>query len=260
MDVHRTDNLNYFYNSQEVDFTIDYSRIPTDNPTRDIRVTLLQNYDWTRAIADLQPKFVHPGEMVYDYEEGNLFAGGSEFRHFDTKSLKFNSDRIDAIQFERPLKHVYLKPDLPKDPRYYEYQEDLNGRYLIKWDDATDSDTEADYVMVHFFLKVSEPLEGKDVYVFGGLTDFTLLPSFKMEYDQNAGGYVCSALLKQGYYNYMYYISDPNYPPGTGNPVERSFFETMNDYYLFVYYRDIRERYYRLSGLEILSSVKVPAK
>jgi len=260
MDVHRTDNLNYFYNSQEVDFSLDYSRIPTDNPTRDIRVTLLKNYNWNRAIQDLQPKFVHPGELIYDYEEGNIFAGGSEFRHFDTKSLKFNSDRIDAIVYERPLRHVYLKPDLPKDAKYYEYQEDLNGRYLIKWDDATDSDTEADYVVVHFLLRVAEPFEGKDVYVFGGLSDFNLLPEFKMTYDLQAGGYVCAAILKQGYYNYQYFIDDQADPADINNPIEHSFFETMNEYYLFVYFKDIRDRYFRLSGLEILSSVKVPVK
>lgn len=256
--IHRTDNLNYLESKQEVDFTIGYSMIETDNPRRDIRVAVLQNSDWTTAITGLEPKYIHPESLVYDYEEENLFPGGSEFRHFDTKSLRFNSDRISEIRFERPIKHVYLKTDLVRDQNSYEYDEDINGLFLIKWDDAVDSDLEADYVMVHFGLQVPKPFENSEVYLSGALTGRILDPSVKMRYDPSTREYTTEQLLKQGYFNYNYTVTDQDGKIQDPNPIEGSFFETVNDYCIFVYYRDIRERFDRLVGLEMINSVKQP--
>lgn len=257
-DIHRTDNLNYLYSKQEVDFTIDYTMIDTDNPRRDFRVSVLQNYNWLTAITNLEPKFIHPESLVYDYEEENLFPGGSEFRHFDTKSLRFNSDRIAEIRFERPIKHVYLKPDLIRSQKSYEYEEDINGFFLVKWDDAVDSDLEADYVMVHFGLQVPKPFENLEIYLSGALTDRNLDTDAKMKYDPLTMEYRTDLLLKQGYFNYTYTVTDQDQNILDPNPVEGSFFETVNDYCIFVYYRDIRERFDRLVGLEIINSVKQP--
>ncbi len=258
--IHRTDNLNYFGTHQEVDFSLDYSSIRTDNPQRDIRVSVVKNYCWESANTELLPKFVHPDSLVYDFEEENLFPGGSEFRHFDTKSLRFNSDRIAEIRFERPLMRVFLKPDLENDRKYYVFQEDINGKYLIKWDDASDSDIEGQYVWVNFRLQAPEPFDGSDVYVFGGLSDWRHLPECKMIYNQESQSYQVSLLLKQGYYNYQYSLVDSDGDSLHPNPVEWDFYETVNDYYIFVYYQDIRDRFARLAGLDLVSSANLKSR
>ncbi len=258
--IHRTDNLNFFGTHQEVDFSVDYSSIRTDNPQRDIRVSLVKNYCWESGIMGLLPKFVHPDSLVYDYEEENLFPGGSQFRHFDTKSLKFNSDRIAEIRFERPLTRVTLKPDLVNDRKYYVFQEDIRGKYLIKWDDASDSDIEGQYVWVDFRLQAPEPFTDTDVYVNGGLSDWRHHPDFKMLYNKELKSYEVSLLLKQGYYNYQYSLVDRDGTPVNPNPVEWSFYETVNDYYLFVYFQDIRDRYARLAGLDLVSSANLKTR
>ena len=257
-DVHRTDNVRYISTSQEVDFTVRYGSLQPDDPRRNFRVTVCQNLNWATAITDLMPKFINPGELVYDYEEENLFPGGSEFLHFDSKSLRYNSDRVREITFERPIRHIYLLPDQPKARNTYEFQEDLNGKYLVKWDEAFDSDTEADYVMVHFQLMTGEPIEDTDVFVYGALTGWRAGDENRCAFNPATGAYEINLLLKQGYYNYAW----ATLPRGQVKPglteIDGNHFETENEYYVFVYYRDIRERFDRLVGVQTTGSVKMP--
>ncbi len=257
-DVHRTDNVKYLYTDQEVDFTVTYQQLQAEDPRRNFKVTICQNLNWATAITDLLPKYIQPGELIYNYEEENLFPGGSEFLHFDTKSLKFNSDRIREIRFERPLKHIYLLPDRPKANNTYEFQEDLNGKYLVKWDDAFDSDTEADYVRVHFSLDTGEEIEDKEVFLIGGLNSWKPGDAGKCTFNPTSGAYEIDLLLKQGYYNYAYATLKDKADKPDLTEINGNHFETENDYYIFVYYRDIRERFDRLVGLEIANSVKIP--
>ena len=257
-DVHRTDNLKYLNTAQEVDFTINYQQLQPDDPSRNFKVTVCQNLNWTTAISDLLPKYIQPGQLIYDYEEENLFQGGSEFLHFDTKSLKFNSDRIKEILYEPPLKHVYLLPDRPKARNSYEFQEDINGQFLVKWDDAFDSDTEADYVVVHFMLNTGDSIAGNDVFLFGALTTWKLASDNKCTFNPVNQCYEINLLLKQGYYNYSYAVRNRHDQKVDLTEIDGNHFETENDYYFFVYYRDIRERFDRLVGTKIANSVKMP--
>jgi len=256
-DVHRTDNVKYLATTQEVDFTINYQQLQAEDPKRNFKVTVCQNLNWITAISDLLPKYIQPGELIYNFEEENLFQGGSEFLHFDTKSLKYNSDRVQEIRFERPLKHVFLLSDRPKAFSSYEYQEDINGKYLVKWDDAFDSDTEADYVMVHFKLNTSDSIPDTDVFLFGALTSWKLGTDNKCTYNPVNQSYEIDLLVKQGYYNYAYTTRHRSDQKADLTEIDGNHFETENDYYIFVYYRDIRERFDRLVGLEMANSVKV---
>lgn len=255
-DVHRTDNVKYLSTAQEVDFTVNYQQLQPNDPRRNFKVTLYQNLNWTNPITDLLPKYIQPGELVYNYEEENLFQGGSEFRHFDTKSLKYNSDRIKEIRFERPLKNVYLLPDKPKASASYDFQEDINGKYLVKWDDAFDSDIEADYVKVHFTLNTGDLLPDCDVFLIGSFTSWKPGSGNQCTYNPSIGGYEIDMLLKQGYYNYNYATVNSLSKKVNLSEIDGNYYETENDYYIFVYYRDIRERFDRLVGVGISNSVK----
>ncbi len=256
--VHRADDVRFMSTSQELDFTVLYQQLQPDDPRRNFKVTLCQNLNWNTAITNLPPKYIQPGELDYNYEEENLFPGGSEFLHFDTKSLKFNSDRIKEITYQRPLKHVYLLPDIPKAFSSYEFQEDLNGKFLVKWDDAFDSDTEADYLQVHFQLQTGDSIPDTDVFILGALTDWNIGKNNLCRYNADNGCYEITLLLKQGYYNYTYATRIHGQPKVSLTEINGNHFETENDYYIFVYYRDIRERFDRLVGIQMANSVKVP--
>ena len=65
-----------------------------------------------------------------------------------------------------------------------------------------------------------------------------------MKYDEESGGYKHQLLLKQGWYNYMYWSADPL----DEQEIERNFFETENLYEIFVYFRAMGSRGDELIG------------
>lgn len=251
----RSDNLENFNTHQEVDFVIRHPGLRLDDPQYNIRVVVMQNQDWSTAITDLKPAFTGVNELIYDYEEENQFAGLSEFHHFETKNLNYITEGIRDIVFERPLNHVYLLPDPVRSTGGYEFDQDINGKYLITYHLDYDPATGADYVMTHFSLPFEAPITGGKVFVYGGLSDWSFSPAFEMAYNMDSRSYELSALLKQGYYNYQYrFVADT----GFHDPAffEGSHFETENDYLIFVYYRDYSRRYEELTGILELNNMK----
>ena len=250
----RTNNLNFFDSHQEIDFTIQHERIRLDDPNKNIQVVIVQNFDFETSVSELHPTFITPGELVYDYEEENIFPGISENRHFDTKNLKIVTEGIDFIRFERPLNHVYLLPDATRSIGDYIYEEDLNGKFFIKWDEGFDADTDADYAYVHFSLPFDAPLTEGSVSLFGGLTDWSDNMRYELNYNYDSKSYEISTLLKQGYYNYQYRFK-PERAPVDPSFFEGAFFETENDFLIFVYYQDFSLRYQQLVGFEIFNTI-----
>ncbi len=251
----RTNNLMFFDTHHEVDFTLSLNGLRLDDPSRNIQVVVVQNFDFSTAIFDLLPSFTSLDELVYNYEEGNLFPGLGEWRHFDTKNLKYITEGIDFIRFERPLNHVYLLPDESRSNSDYLYEEDLNGKYFIKWDEGWDADTDADYIKVHFSLPFDAPINSGGIYLFGDFSGWGADARYEMQYNFDRHQYELAALLKQGYYNYQYRLISPGLQT---DPTffEGSFYETENDYLVFVYYHDFSDRYQQLIGFEQFNSVK----
>jgi hypothetical protein len=64
--------------------------------------------------------------------------------------------------------------------------------------------------------------------------------------------------MKQGYYNYSYATRKRSNNKIDLTNIDGNHYETENDYYIFVYYRDIRERFDRLVGVSVANSVKLP--
>lgn len=250
----RSNNLDNFNSHHEVDFKILHQQFPIDDPSRNIVVVVVQNFDWQTAKSNLQPTFTAPGELIYDYEEENQFYGINEFRYFDIKDLKFVGEGIDIIRFERPLNHVYLLPDNNRSIGDYVFREDINGKYLVKYHLNYDPNTGADYVKVHFRLPFEAPISGGKMIVFGALSNWDFPKEFEMDYNMESRSYELTALLKQGYYNYQYRfvldsgIVDPSF-------IEGSHFETENDYLIFVYYKSFSDRHQQLIGFQRLNNI-----
>ena len=195
--------------------------------------------------------YVKDGELDYDYEEGNVFEGGNEFRNFDTRSIKFLTQFTDKISQDTigTDYHFYLKPDLRKSVQHYSITDDINGRYLIKVYDGRDGDLEGDYVKVHFRVPVMEPLDQGNLYIYGALTNWNLIPQGKMKYEE--GEYSQTLLVKQGYYNYQYLFLRDKQTIAETVYTEGDHFETGNDYSFFVYWKSLGGRYDQLVGYKL---------
>ena len=60
--------------------------------------------------------------------------------------------------------------------------------------------------------------------------------------------YECKILLKQGFYNYMYVLKENNNNKTNSSYIEGSHYQVNNDYYIYVYFKDIGNNYEQLIG------------
>lgn len=235
---------------QEVDFTVRVGRLSVFNPYDEIKVVVMQNMRWDNAIYGLQPKFIKGSELVYDFEERSSFDGGNEYRNFDIKDLRFQSDRIASINEDSSRVGIILHPDEKRTFKRYSTWEDLNGNYLIKKDMAIDSDTEADYVWVYFNLPFDFPVNDAGLYIGGLFSNYQFGGDYKLEYDFDTHSYKTRIFLKQGYYNYAYFYVPDGEKAGQIAYIEGTHFQTENDYLVIVYYRDSYKMFDRVVGIQ----------
>ena len=241
---------------QQVDFTVRTGNYRIENAYSDVKVVVLQNGQWNTARTGVKPLFVRQNELDYRHvDETLLFHAGNEFRHLDIKSRQFSSTRMTAIEFERPTYHFYLYPDYARDASHYQYYEDFNGKYVIQAEKTNRPDTETDYVYVHFALQASQPFADGQVYVTGDFCNYACTADNLMTWNSGKRQYEAAILLKQGYYNYIYALM-PFKPAMDGNRIEGNFYDTENDYLIFVYHRGRSSRYDRLIGVNTVNTLK----
>lgn len=237
---------------QQVDFTVNISGKGIIDASKNIYSTILQNGRWDSGHSNLKPDLQTDRELRYNsLSDKNIFNGGNDYRPFDTRNIRYTGQGIRAIQYIAPYYNMYLEGSDSRGAKPYFSEPDFNGKYYVAVDDGERGNIEADYTWVHFSLAANNIPMGSSVYIFGGLTDWSVSNRYLMEIDPQNGKYVCSLLLKQGWYNYSYIlvnklgVNDEPY-------FEGNHFETENDYTVIVYYRDPRERYDR-----VISSVTV---
>jgi hypothetical protein len=242
--------------AQEIDFTVNHKGIRVSNPQIEVKVVLLQNGRWDNAITGLKPLFVRNEELLYDYQNKIVFDGGKEYRHLNLQTTRYKTDKmLRIIEDDVDGNIVQLVDEFPRLSVPYLFENDLNGKYIINNEHEDEPETEADYIWTHFYLKKPVELDGGDVYIFGGLTEFQIDPLFKMEYDIANKRYQARVLLKQGFYNYQYaFVSDAEPDKVDLSEIEGDWYETENDYYILVYYRPFGSRYDQLVGLRQINT------
>ena len=244
--------------NQEIDFTIHHDDVVIENPMKDVKVVIMQNNRWDNAIRDLKPLFVRERRLVYDYNRENVFEAGNEFRYFDIRTNRIPGENVLSTDFHRPYYHKTLMTDeIRADKKFFQYKE-MNGKYVVESQDPEvhDYDTECDYVFTHFSLPLESILLGGSVNVFGALTGWNANKSNEMTWNFDTSQYELTLLLKQGYYNFQYVYVEQGSTVADNKNLEGSFWETENDYQIFVYYRSFSGRYDRLVGYRILNSIE----
>lgn len=239
---------------QEVDFEIDANSYRVSNPYQDLKVVVTQNGRWDNAIFSLKPKMVIGSKYNYDYDSENVFDGGNEFRAINIKSLNYYTENIRKIEFTAEGYQVYLKTDEKRTFKIYKTEDDINGQFTIKTEDQKRTETESEYVNIHFNLPYQAPLPESGLYIFGALTDWNLDSTNKMDYDYKTQAYVKTMLLKQGYYDYQYMMKYDNETKGDISFIEGNHWETDNEYTIYVYNREMGNPYDKLIGVTHIHS------
>ena len=241
---------------QEVDFELVTKNYSVSNPFTGLKIAVLQNERQDNAIRDLKPKMMIGNKINYDYDRENVFNGGNEFREADIKSMRYNSGYVASIDKDYEGYLAYLMPEEKRTFEVYKTIEDINGKMKIKTEDGDNSDTEADYIAVHFYLSYPVPLIDGDIHIYGALTDRSFSDESKMAYNFKEKAYVKTLILKQGYYNYQYIFLPNGKSAGDETFIEANHWETENDYTIYVYYRQPGENYDRLIGVKHINSIK----
>lgn len=241
---------------QQIDFTVKLPPVRIDNPYGDIFAFILQNGRWDNARKNLKPEFFSNNELKYSsLNDKNIFAGGNEFRYFDIKSIRYQSQYVRKIDYLLGNYHVYLAPAEDREYKPYFYNEDFNGKFYVAVQEERNPSTDADYVYVYFSLPSSEPLKGGKMYVSGALNNWEFNNNNLMLYNPESKAYECIMMLKQGWYNYEFVFMKDGNSEGVATRFEGSHYETENDYTVLIYYRNPRERYDRIVGVKTINTL-----
>lgn len=222
--------------NQQITFSLNYKNMEILNPMEDIKVVVRQNQRWDNALASLKPTFVRETEKVLEYNHYDLtnnFMGGNEFRFFDLRTINYSGQNISGLKKSAHRIDAFIMKDKDRGSEVYAQLNDINGGFVINNLESSPANVTSDYVNVHFFLETTNKIAQK-VYIGGELTNWQFNQGNLMEYDEALKGYTGTLLLKQGWYNYMYYV-----PESDKNPYiyEGSHYETENQYEFIVYFR-----------------------
>jgi Domain of unknown function (DUF5103) len=247
--VHRATVIEYRNTHQEIDFNINTTGIFLANPYQDFKITILQNFNFTTSLTNVQPLFASNEELDYNLEQGNIIEGGSEYRILDLRTNKFLTQSIERLERDsiNGKMTTILKPDLRLGTQRYSANEDINGKFLNKIYEGRDAHLEGDYVYVKFRVKATEDDANLSYYLDGSFTDRQLDKKYRLEYNEVSGYYEKTLYIKQGYYNYRYITLD-NKSQYSVLETEGSHYETRNEYDVLVYWKAIGTRYYQLIG------------
>jgi hypothetical protein len=244
---------------QKLQLTLNTRNLDVMNPMQQIKVWILQNNRWDVAIHDIQPTFYSGNNIQYTRDEDFVFPGGNEWRYLDLRSFRYQSDRIQHVDYSKYSTTVYLKPDPDRSQQPYYYFKDYNGHFFIQTSETINPYYQGDYARVKFsFVPPSNtPFADKDVYLVGQLTDYSYNDSTRMQFNTERGMYETNLFLKMGYYNYAYVTV------GKDDPLQRPFFdttegnhnETENDYTVLIYYRSLSGRADELLAIYTLNTL-----
>jgi len=241
---------------QQVDFVVNYTGLAINDPYRNIFCFILQNGRWDNAKRNLKPDFYGNNELKYNsLSDKSIFQGGNEYRYFDIKSIRYQTEYVKKIDYVVPNYNIYLYPSENREFKPYFYWQDFNGKYYIAFQEGHKPDIESDYVYVYFTLPSDQAIQGGNMYISGNLNSWAFNKNNLMTYNSDRREYECTMLLKQGWYNYEYVFLKDGETAGTATLFEGSHYETENDYVVLVYYRNPHDRYDRVIGTAIANTL-----
>lgn len=252
-DIVPSSNPSLRQENQKVNFQVSFGGLNVQNPNTDIKVFLMQNARYATGIWNTIPSTIRGTQLIYNDINTNDFAGRNEFRHFDTRSLRLNSDRVGHI-YRDTAYTITLLTDPLRASEGYTLLYDNDGKYfVINQDGFGEPKRDADYAHMYFSMFPNKTDKEGSAYVVGQFNDYKLDVNSKMDFDPVKGRFFTNQFLKQGVYDYTYIWVDNN-GKADDTPIEGSHFETENEYQLLVYYRPVSGRWDELVGYRLLSN------
>ena len=244
---------------QQVDVDVSGQLSAISNQPSEFRVVVTQNNRLDNSVTMTQPTFVEPNRLMYINNKALIFEAGNEYHHFDAFSCFYAGYGIDRVYHEMGDYHALLFPnEITKGQYIHEF--DSDGRFVVNAERTNDSDTEAEYMWVYWTLPAEKPWFDGMLYVGGDIFGNELSLRNRMQYDAETKCYWLTALVKQGGYDYQYWFvpkvpsTKVNQSKATLQRTDGSYWQTENEYAVYVYWRPFGARYDRLIGVQIQKS------
>lgn len=231
---------------QQVSFSLNYAGYNVTDPHRELKTVVMQNRRTDNRVMNPKPNIQTAKGVEFSHNRNLIFEAGNECRKFEILNVHGPSMNVDRMEWFDPFYHATLYNDTPL--RNYVYEEDQNGARIIRNENNEDNATASEYLFVHFTLKAPQRAGG-DIYVNGEWTD-AFSPEYRMTYNTQRQAYEAALLLKQGYYNYRYLFVPEGSEQGTTQGTDGNFYQTENEYSIFVYHRPPGGRYDKLAGFK----------
>lgn len=241
---------------QNVEFSIKSQDILFQAPLQNVKVWLLKNGDFKTGITNIKPQYTIGNDLIYRYDKETQFWGGNEYRFFENKDIRAANNFIAKIESKETY-IAYLYPDNARANQPYTYAPDVNGIYQVQNLNSQNNAVEADYAWVYFRLVAPTYMGNDGVYINGMFNNWSLAPEFKMDYNTEGGYFEKALILKQGFTNYQYVIASENGKIDYENAPDGNFYQTENNYFALVYYRENGQRYDRIIGKGSASSIDI---
>lgn len=257
-------NTDVDFNQQHQQLTMQCSwsqqQLPYLNPAGELCMIVTQNRRPFTRRQILTPTRIEANKVYYEHVKGLIFDAGNTYRRFEFTDYRYATLGVERVRYRAPYYHAELVLDKSRAGGFYRDDQDQHGRYLVHALRVDDEATESEYFWADFTLSGAMPPHGRgNIYLSGDFTNGELIDEYRMEYDPDSECYTCSVLLKQGHYNYQYVVGpewQPDYqeaiPNISASVVEGNYYETHNQYEVYVYYRPTGGRYDRLLGVAIL--------
>lgn len=225
---------------------------------KDLFVCYRQNGRWDKTINNIQPNHISgDGTLVFNDNRNANMLGGAEFHEFNFKNFNYASYPVDYFTKENGKYAAILRLDKIQPAYIYNDNGDLNGKFCIALSQNFDNQTSADYAHILFTLPYFRTAQDTlNPYVFGSFNNWELNAENKMNYNEDKKQYEASILLKQGYYGYTYLFASNDFKTIDMTAIDGSFYQTENDYEIFVYFYDYKIGYDRCVGYKKINSRK----
>ncbi|WP_075350880.1 type IX secretion system plug protein [Algoriphagus marinus] len=235
--------------AQQINVVLNYSKGEVMDPMSQIKVVLRQNQRWDNSKYLVKPTFMNESSKILRYElfDGqNEFDASNEFRFVDLRFIRATGLNIADVRVETDVIYADAVINTPRQNSVYSQYLDLNGQYLVFTNDRPggDPEIESEYMLVTF--RFSIPETSSQIYLLGSFTQWGKSPEAKMKWDPKLKVYQTTLLLKQGWYDYQFAVSDNG--KFETKQFEGSHFETENEYETLIYFRNLGSRYDQLVG------------
>jgi hypothetical protein len=257
MQIKRARNVAFVEQKHNVEFAIKSATINFQSPLSNVKVMLMQNGKFDNSITNIKPQYTIGNDLIYKYDTETQFWAGNEFHFFENKDIRAANNSIASIDSKGGLYNAHLYIDQSRANAPYTYFPDINGNFIVKNIGAQNNEIEADYAWVFFSLSAPNFYDKKSIYINGMFNNFTINDENKMDYNAEKGIYEKALMIKQGFTNYQYVIADSKGKIDEENAIDGNFFQTENNYFVLVYYKENNQRYDRIIGRGIASSVDI---